>query len=294
MKETIEGFEFNIRTLGPFEAKVMLSAEEARKAVLDIDFAEALLGDRMKAVRTLSRLERKGWLRRVGHGRYVSIPASTGYLDTRMVSVLATAASFVEPSYVGWWAAASHLGLTWQHPTLVHVAALKQVKARLVENAKIEFVKLKPEKFFGFIKDSHDGFCISSVAKTVVDCVDRPDLSGGYAEVGIILGNGVEKSSVKEIVDAALRNGSVSMLQRLGFFLDHVRPDLFDAAARHALRSRIPRTSRSRLGREGSVEGDFGYQSEWQLQVNINRSAFMGEVDRFGVGHCRSSKEISP
>jgi len=283
---------FNIRSLGPLEAKVILSAEESGDTIIDVERATSILGNRQQAIWALIRLERKGWLQRITPGKYAIYPAKTGAWDARIMSSLKFAASIVEPCYVGWWAAAQHHGLTWQSPSVICVAALKQVRFRMFEHARIEFIKIKPEKFFDIVTDAVDDFPVSSIPKTIVDCVDRPKLAGGAAEVGIILGTGLEKTDAIAVVEAAIRNGSVSAMQRLGFYLDTVRPDLFSAEARGLLKARIGKASRSAFGRTSGESGDFGYQSDWQLQVNIDRQSFMAEVDRFGVYEC-SSKAAS-
>lgn len=93
---------------------------------------------------------------------------------------------------------------------LVRVAARKQHKAMEHEGYKIEFVSLTDVKFFGFEYDAMTGITASSLEKAAVDCVDKPRYAGGYAEVGIILGNALDKIEVSKVVDCAIRNGSVS------------------------------------------------------------------------------------
>lgn len=161
------------------------------------------------------------------------------------------------------------------------MAATRQLRARDFEDTHIEFVKISNSKFFGF-ETTRDGFAVSTVAKTVVDCIDKPKYAGGFAEVGIILGNSLNKITVDDLVDATIKNGSTSTLQRLGFYLNTVRPSLFHASARHTLLERIGSGSRSTMGSGTFSKGDFGYQAAWQLQVNLNETAFLGEVDRFG------------
>lgn len=280
-KEIAYGMEFNVRSLGPIEAKLVLTLEERRSTVIDVTAAASILGDSDKARTALLRLERKGWLERVSKGRYVLHPSSTGHLDTRVISPLKYAGSIAPDTYVGWWAAAEHHGLTWQHPTLIRVAATRQLRARDFEDTRIEFVKVSVNKFFGF-EVTRDGFAVSTIAKTVIDCIDKPKYAGGFAEVGIILGNGLNKVTVDDLIDSAIKNGSTSTLQRLGFYLDVVRPKLFHARARDTLLEEIGSSSRSTMGSGRPSKGDFGYQAAWQLQVNLNKTAFLGEVDRFG------------
>src|SRR3546814_19597545 len=98
---------------------------------------------------------------------------------------LALASSVAEPSYIGWWSAAAFHGFTTQKPMTVFVAVPQQMRPRVIEGNEIRFVKLAARKFFGF--EPYDVYgrraAISSPEKTVVDCIDRPDLAGGLTDV---------------------------------------------------------------------------------------------------------------
>ncbi|WP_171049024.1 type IV toxin-antitoxin system AbiEi family antitoxin [Rhizobium sp. MHM7A] len=282
MFETVDDVEFRVRTLGALEAKVVLAAENKKVEEINVAFALGVVGDREQAVRVLQRLEKKGWLQRVAPGRYLLYPSELGHLDLRYMTALKFASAIVPEGYVGWWAAAAHHGLTWQRPTSIFIAIEKQKREREFEGFRIVFVKQKPGRFYGVERDGRDNFKISSVAKTVADCIDRIDLAGGVAEAGIILGSGIEKAGLDAVVDETVRLGSTSALQRLGFLLDVVRPDLFHAECRTMLKNRITAGQRSRLGRETRENGDFGFVADWGLQVNVNAAMLKAETDRFG------------
>lgn len=282
MIETVDDIEFNIRTLGGLEAKVVLSAERLHKNDIDVDFACDVVGNRTQAIRALQRLEKKGWVQRTAPGRYLLFPSDQGHLDVRYMPALQFAASLVPNGYVGWWSAAAHHGLTWQRPMTIFVSSEKQKRERDFDGFRIVFIKQKSERVYGIEIDQREAFPISTISKTVVDCVDRIDLAGGAAEAGIILGAGVEKAGLGQIVEDAIRLNSISALQRLGFLLDTVRPDLFDANTRAILRSKVNSGQRSIFGRKVREEGDFGFIRDWGLQVNINSAMFRAETDRFG------------
>jgi predicted transcriptional regulator of viral defense system len=282
MIETIDDIDFNVRTLGGVEAKIILSAERLGKDDVDVDFASSVINDRSQAIRALQRLEKKGWLQRSAPGKYLLLPSNQGHLDVRAVAPYKFAASLVRDGYVGWWTAAAHHGLTWQRPMSIFVSSEKQKRECDFDGFRIVFIKQKADRQFGIQQDERDSFPISTISKTVLDCVDRIDLAGGAAEAGIILGAGVEKAGLKQIVSDALNMSSKSLLQRLGFLLDTVRPDLFDAESRSILKSNIDPGQRSVFGRKVREDGDFGYVRDWGLQVNLNSKMFRAETDRFG------------
>jgi predicted transcriptional regulator of viral defense system len=282
MIETHDGFDFNVRSLGSIEAMIVLSAEEQKKRDVDVAFAAHLVGDRDQAVRALQRLERKGWVKRLSPGRYLLIGAKYGHLNVGFIPENVFATSLVPGSYVGWWSAAAYHGLSWQRPFTIFVASEFQKREREFEGHRIVFVKQGQARFFGVETDAYEAFPVSSISKTIADCVDRIDLSGGPAEVGIILGFGVDQVGLRSIFDDAVQLNSASVLQRLGFLLDTIRPDVFDADIRSELRARIKPSHRSVFGRKVFEDGDYGYVRDWGLQVNINAAMFRGETDRFG------------
>src|SRR5580693_7533540 len=196
-----------LRTLGPKEATVVLSlTEQGRKVVRAADVID-LLGSEPTARKVIRNLLRKGWLSRLIGGRYMFLPPGHGPENLGENNVLALSAAVVDPSYVGWWAAASFHGLTTQKPMLTAVATLRQVPARTIEGAEIRFIKLTSRKFFGSAVYNVYGrdVAISTPAKTVVDCVDHPDLAGGPAELTRIVHGASATVDAEEIGRAALR-----------------------------------------------------------------------------------------
>lgn len=129
----------------------------------------------------IHNLLRKGWLTRLKGGRYLFLPPEYGPKNIGENNPLVIASSLVEPSYVGWWAAASFHGLTTQRPMKFTVATLQQSPSRIVEDTEIKFIKVVPRKFFGYKSYTiyQREVILSTPAKTVIDCVDRPDLTGG-------------------------------------------------------------------------------------------------------------------
>jgi predicted transcriptional regulator of viral defense system len=165
------------------------------------------------------------------------------------------------------------------------VASLRQVPARTIEGTDIRFVKLARRKFFGFAKYDVYGrqATISTPAKTVVDCVDRHDLAGGPAEIARIVHGAATELDPGELTEAALRMESKALLQRLGFLADLVGWKLPNEV-RSKLRSEIPKSARSILGRAEHREHDIGYVAEWGLFVNVARGDILADVPRVERG----------
>jgi predicted transcriptional regulator of viral defense system len=271
----------NLRSLGPAEARVVLSFREQGRDVVEAADIISLLDSEHTGRKVIRNLVRKGWLTRLGGGRYMLLPPERGVESIGENNPLAVAAAAVKESYVGWWSAAAFHGFTTQQPAIVFVAARRQARPRTLEDAEIRFVTLPARKFFGFKSYSVYGrsTCISEPEKTLIDCVDRPDLAGGPAEVTRIVHTGMAEVDQRKLVDAAMQMKSTSLLQRLGFLTDLVeRPLKDDLRAR--VRAAIPKSARSVFGRRERKEDDIGYAAEWGLFVHARKSDLLAEVPR--------------
>lgn len=271
----------NLRSLGPAESKVVLSLREQERSVVSATDIVTLLGSEGTARKVIRNLLRKGWLSRIVGGRYMLLPPEHGPENLGENNVLALAAAAVEPSYIGWWSAAAWHGFTTQKPMTVFVAVLQQTLPRVIEGSNVRFVKVTPRKFFGHEPYTVYGRTvpISSPAKTLVDCLDRPDLSGGAAELARIVHSALGDVDTDAILAAVMTMKSRALLQRLGFLSDLVGRPL-PAAARAALRAAIPRSYRSHFGRAERREGDIGYAAAWGLNVNARQEDLLAEVPR--------------
>lgn len=274
----------NLRTLGKAESRVVLSLrEDGRSLVQTADIRDILGPEQSEStLRTVIRnLVRKGWLARIVGGKYMLLPPEHGPENLGENNVLALAASAVSPSYIGWWSAAAWYGFTTQKPMTVFVAVKRQTSPKTIEGNDVRFVSVTERKFFGY--ETHDIYGrvvpISTPAKTLIDCLDRPDLAGGPAELTRIAHSALGEVDAEAIVTAALAMKSKAVLQRLGFLSDLVERPLPDAL-RQTIRDAIPRSFRSHFGRQDRRDGDIGYVAAWGLYVHARQEDLLAEVPR--------------
>lgn len=273
--------DFNFRSLGPDEARVVLELASKYATTATPKIVQRILGSGDRAHNVIRRLLAKGWLQRASNGHYVFIPPDWGAEKIEDYDIYILASASVDTGYIGWWAAASRHGFTTQVPNVIHVATDHQVPSREIQGNPVRYVKLSPKKFFGWQEMLASGrsYRISTPEKTVVDCVDRPDLCGGATELSRIVARAAETVAEASLVDTALRLGSVSTCQRLGYLLDLTSPSRGHAqAARRRLREFIPLSARSTFGRRSRNEGDVGYVPAWGLLVNAVESDLTSEI----------------
>lgn len=271
----------NLRSLGPAEARVVLTLREQGQDVVEAGSIMSLLESEQTARKVIRNLIRKGWLTRLKGGRYLLLPPERGADAMGENNPLAVASAIVDQSYVGWWSAAAYHGFTTQKPATVFVAVTRQRRPRTVEDTEIRFVTVPPHKFFG--AETYDVYGrstrITGSEKTLVDCLDRPDLAGGPGEVARITHAAMPDIDQGKLVDTALRMESTSLLQRLGFLTDLVERPLGDEQ-RARLRAAIPKSARSLFGRSERRDGDCGYAAAWGLFVHARKDDLLAEVPR--------------
>lgn len=284
--------ESNLRTLGRAESKVVLSLrEEGRSLVQTADILD-ILGQEVRetaARKVIRNLVRKGWLFRIVGGKYMLLPPEHGPENLGENNVLALAAAVAAPCYIGWWSAASWHSFTTQKPMTVFVAVTRQAPSREIEGSTVRFVKVTSRKFFGY--ESYDIYGravpVSSPAKTLIDCLDRPDLAGGPTELARIVHSALAEIPPEDVLAAATAMKSKAVFQRLGFLSDLVGRPLPEPT-RTNLHSLLPRSYRSHFGRPELREGDIGYVAAWGLFVHAREDELLAEVPRI-----RSAREDS-
>jgi predicted transcriptional regulator of viral defense system len=273
--------ENNLRTLGPAETKVVLTLRELGRTVVRASDVLRLLGSETSSRKVIRNLIRKGWLSRIVGGRYMLLPPEHGPENLGENNILALAAAAVEPSYIAWWSAASYHGFTTQKPMTVFVAVQRQVPSRTIEGSDVRFIKIISRKFFGY--EPYEVYdrtvLISTPEKTLVDCLDHPELCGGPSELARIAHSALARLNMEKLCETALTMKSKAILQRLGFLSDLVgRPLPNDL--RLTLRNAIPKSYRSTFGRDEKRFGDIGYVAAWGLYVNAKKEELLSEVPR--------------
>jgi len=161
------------------------------------------------------------------------------------------------------------------------VATLRQVSKREVEGNEIHFVKVVSRKFFGFkTYDVHGrGASLSSPEKTLVDCLDRPDLAGGPTELARMIYGASTVVSPKELATVALQMKSTATLQRLGFLADLVGWK-WPSEVRQRMHDAIPPTVRTTFGRSKPRPGDIGYVKAWGVIVHAAEADLLSDMPR--------------
>ena len=191
------------------------------------DLALAIDTPYNQAKNLLVSLAKEGVAYRVGRGKYVLIAPDVLYGRKSFVADPLTVINRLMSGcdyYVSYQSAAHYHGLAEQLPFRTNVAVLKQKRSVLLGNASVGFVTLNPKKFFGYEAANYLQFPIkvSDLEKTLVDCVDRPEMCGGIDEVAKIMSNALDRLDGPKLVSYVKRMESRVLAQRIGLLLERL------------------------------------------------------------------------
>ena len=194
------------------------------KKIFNIEAARSVIEKDTKKI--MSSLIRKKWVLPLKRGLYALVPLDVGVrgADSFIIHNFVIASHLVEPYYIGYWSALNYYGFSEQIPRTTFIATTKTRMPLVIMNSDYYFVKIQKKKFFGFNETEIEGWKvnISSPEKTIADCLDRPEHSGGIDEVARAIYFNREELDIKKIYDFAEKTGNVTILKRFGYILEKV------------------------------------------------------------------------
>lgn len=256
--------------LGPRERTLLTSLAAEGKRIFH--FADALpyWTSAHQTRKALSRLERKGWLRRLERGLYLLIPLEAGPQGNWSEDPLVIANQLVPGGAGAYWSALHYWNMTEQVPRTVFVQTVTRRSTPYSEilGVRYQFVTIKQNRFFGILSQTVDGmsFSITDREKTIVDSMARPDLSGGIMLLAESL------SSVSEVDWVKLDNylerfGSGAVYKRLGYLIERLDVEIPN-------RDQIFKEWQGRLTQgiawlEPGRERNGPVKTRWRIRVNV-------------------------
>ena len=278
-----------IRSLSHQESRIVLGMTERGLREVDRqEIIDMLDVSPQAADHVIRRLRRKGWLQRASWGRYLLVPPEMGPDVVGETNVLALAGRIVSPYYFGYSTAAQHYRFTTQYRHVIRLVTPARIRNRSLLGKDVRIVNPSHRKFFGFgpVEVLGHTVMMSDREKTVIDCIDRPALSGGEGEAAVILGTACRRIDWHKAADYLERIGSKTLVRRFGWLADHV-----DASIPDDVRARLHQFAKGRnkayFGPRTPGPDAVGYQENWQLTANVAStevSDSAGIARRYSVG----------
>lgn len=204
----------------------------------------------------VENLVRIGFLYRLERGKYCRSTFRDEYV---IGSFLAT------DSAVAYWSALNLHGLTEQFPNTVFIQTTKKKNAVSVFGADYQFIKINPHKQTGTTYNGYGNYKypITDVEKTLVDCFDLPQYSGGYAE--LIRAFCQADLNAEKLINYCTAVNNIAVIKRMGFLAEFFEKDyLLDFI--YFAKTKINRTY-NLFDPFGKIEGK--PNSKWYLRLNL-------------------------
>lgn len=257
-----------------FRGSLLLDNPELwRKQVFSFQEASRMLscpGQALHAI--LYRLVRKGKLLRIKRGLFAfnvrgNGPSQTGYPQNWYVVGRALAEK--APYFFSYYTAMHLHGMTTESVQTLFMSLAKQ--RRLSANLKIPlyWVAVRPETFWGLEElwvTHEEKVWASNLERTIIDILDRPDLSGGILEIARGLELVKRKIDYRKLAAYARRFGSFAAAKRLGFLCEIL--SLGSEQAPKSLQKFVKRSASYALF-DPTLAVKGSYLSRWHLRVNL-------------------------
>jgi len=205
----------------------------------------------------LENLVHKEVLSRIERGKF----CKTNFRNEKVIGTF-----IAKESAVAYWSALNLHGLTEQFPNSIFIQTTQNKENKSVFGTSYKFVKIRPSKRYGISWSGYGNlkYPITDIEKTIVDCFDLPQHSGGYAELLRAFGK-ADLSSAK-LIEYCKELGNISVIRRLGFLAELLNKkgmkSFIQFAKNHANKSY------NNFDPLGQNIGE--YNNEWHLRLNIN------------------------
>lgn len=179
-------------------------------------------------------------------------------------------------SAIAYWSALNLHGLTEQFPNTIFVQTTFKKKDKSVFGAKYKFIQIAKRKSCGldtFGYGSHK-YQITNVEKTIIDCFDLPEYSGGYAELLRAFSKADLSSS--RLIEYCTAVDNISVIKRVGYLSEMLNKKHLKAFIQFA-KKRV-NEAYSLFDPLGAEIGE--YHKEWRLRLNISEEAIVSIINK--------------
>ena len=224
-------------TLGSKERLFLASLAGKDKRVFRFRDALPYWASTNQTRKALSRLAKKGWIKRLARGLYLLIPLEAGPEGQWSDDPLLIGTQLVSEGAIAYWTALHFWNLTEQVPRTVFIQTVSRRSSsqEFIMGVRYQYVTINPNRFFGIRTQSSSGmpFGITDREKTMVDACERHELCGGILHIAQAL-RAIDMLD-REKLDVYLdRFNSGAVYKRLGYLVEQLDTPMPDREIRLA------------------------------------------------------------
>lgn len=232
------------RSLSKTEARVVLALEAEGQDLVTLVGIQKRAGVSAGFARKLAHdLVQRGWLQRVRRGTYLLNPSRHGPDALPDSDPFRVGSRLLRPYYFAYATAAELHGFFPQASRVYYLVTTERRAVGARPATRFRVVRVRPARFFGTqsIVRRSETLVVSDPERTVLDCLSRPELSGGMAGVAQIFGLAKPRLDWRRFGSYLARLGRRSLALRAGFLAERVRPSVRPPPS--WIRSRLARPS---------------------------------------------------
>lgn len=168
---------------------------------------------------------------------------------------------------IAYWSALNIHGLTEQFPNKVYIQTSKKKPDTEIFGVNYQFVKVRPNKMTGIEKfgAGTNQFRITDIEKTIIDCFDLLNYSGGFME--LIRAFKRTKLNTKKMLSYSEALNNKAIIKRMGYLAELFNKIGFKQFVKYAKKQKSKNYDLFDI--YGYDEGK--YNAEWRLRLNMDR-----------------------
>ena len=217
----------------------------------------------------LSDMARRGLLMRVKKGLYYVIPYEQDPI-TFMPDWHLLAEHLVQDAdyYIGYYSALQIHNLITQPSLKEQIVVSRQIRPSTIKikDVPFQFIYHNEKHFFGTKKiwiDNFNKVICSDLEKTIIDCLFKPDYSGGIVEISRAIYISREKIKFNVLLEYAIKFNSQAVIKRLGFILELLKIETNIIQDLQKLKTNSVVLLDTELPKSGKIK------TKWSVQQNI-------------------------
>jgi predicted transcriptional regulator of viral defense system len=263
--------EIRKRSLGNIESQLLSILSSRDKTIFSIEDARNVTGSSSSATRlVLSDLVRKKWLIRLTSGKFLIVPFSAGQDGEHSENWYIIAKNLIDPFpyYISHYNALEINEITTQPLFTIYISTPIRRAPKKILGASYQFIYIQEKDIWG-IEDvwvtQSQKVKVSDIERTIIDCLNRPDLCGGISEIA--KGIWIERNSIdyQKIVKYLKQFNRKSVAKRLGLIFETY------GIGEEKILSEIKKLiSSSYALLDPTLENSGRFLDSWKLRLNID------------------------
>ena len=215
----------------------------------------------------VENLTQKGLLSRIERGKY----CRHNFRDELVIGSF-----LVRDGGIAYWSALNQHGLTEQFANTVFVQTSQEKKDKRIFGVDYKFVKVHPRKVLGYEPQGYGNatYRMTDVEKTLVDCFDLPQYSGGYAE--LIRAFAEAELDAEKMITYCQAVQNIAATKRMGYLTELLEKTSMKKFIHYAKAQVNPKYNL--FDPQGIEEGKF--VADWKLRMNLSEEAVLSIRDK--------------